>query len=94
MRKQNLDMKRLYTRGQGGYWYNGGVRYSGIIALFGAIVLNYVLAYALPNVVGIGVTTTKFYSLSFATPGQLAWYTGVILGFVLMLGLNAVTKEK
>lgn len=93
MRKSNLDMKRLYTKGQGGYWYHGGVRYSGILALFLAIILNYVLAYALPNVTGIGVTSTKFYSVSFATPGQLAWYTGVLMGFVLMLVLNAVTKE-
>jgi NCS1 family nucleobase:cation symporter-1 len=94
MRKQNLDIKRLYTKGPGGYWYHGGVRYSGIIALFLAIILNYALAYALPNVVGIGITTTNFFGIKFDTPGQLAWYTGVILGFVLMLGLNAATKEE
>jgi NCS1 family nucleobase:cation symporter-1 len=94
MRKQNLDIKRLYTKGPGGYWYHGGVRYSGILALFLAIILNYALAYALPNVVGIGITTTNFFGIKFDTPGQLAWYTGVILGFVLMLGLNAATKEE
>jgi NCS1 family nucleobase:cation symporter-1 len=95
LRKQNLDMKRLYTRGQGGYWWHGGVRWSGILAFLLAIVLCYVTAYALPNTAGIAMQNwaVGIGSLTLPIPGQLAWYTGVIYGAVLMWILNAITKE-
>ncbi|HVP22661.1 MAG TPA: cytosine permease [Conexivisphaerales archaeon] len=94
LRKQNLDMKRLYTRGPGGYWYHGGIRYSGLGAFLLAIVLCYVTAYALPNTAGIAIQQWNLYgSVNIPIPGQLAWYTGVIYGFVLMWILTKLTKE-
>jgi len=94
LRKQNLDVKRLYTRGQGGYWWHGGVRYSGILAFFLAIVLCYLTAYALPNTAGIAIQQWNLVgSTNIPIPGQLAWYTGVIYGALLMLVFNAVLKE-
>jgi NCS1 family nucleobase:cation symporter-1 len=78
VRKQKVDLQRLYTKGPGGAWYQNGWSIAGFLALLGTWVLCYATA-ALINQMSyftIGAVKIPF-------PGGVIWYFSVVYAFFL-----------
>jgi len=84
VRKQNYDLQRLYTYGEGGPWYKSGWSLAAYVSLIGTILLSYIVA---------ALTNQMSYVGSFPFPGGIIWYFDVVVSLVLYLIFAKVFKE-
>ena len=73
LRKQNYDLKKLYTYGSNGCWYAGGWSKAAYITL----VLTWVACYI------IAIPTGQMqYVSGFPFPGGVTWYFAVVISLI------------
>ena len=88
--KGKLDLQKLYTYGQGGYWYHGGWSVSGYLAVIVTWIISYALAYMSPNYL---LAKLEVGGVSIPFPGGPIWYAAVVLSFVLYYIFAKALKE-
>ena len=84
--KRNYDVQKLYTYGQGGFWYHNGWNYSAYLSVILTWVLSYGLAYIYPDQLLV-----SFFGIPF--PGGVIWYFAVVVSFLLYWAIGKATKE-
>jgi NCS1 family nucleobase:cation symporter-1 len=78
VRKQKVDLQRLYTKGPGGAWYQNGWSVAGFLALIGTWVLCYITAALINQMAYFTIG-----SLKIPFPGGVIWYFSVVYAFFL-----------
>jgi len=88
--KKKYDVQKLYTYGQGGYWYHSGFNISGLLTWIFTFVVGLGLAYAWPSVL---LTNLDFGYFKLPWPGGPIWYFAVVFSFLMYWVLTKVLKE-
>lgn len=84
--RTNVNLQKLYTYGEKGYWFKGGFSPAAYASWVVTIILSYVVAYAEPDVLLATVGGVPF-------PGGPIWYFAVLFSLVSYLIFAKVFGE-
>ncbi|HVO39787.1 MAG TPA: cytosine permease [Spirochaetia bacterium] len=88
VRKQQVNVQRLYTKGEGGAWYSNGWSLAGFVSLVLCWVVCYVIAALINQMAYINIGSFK---LPF--PGGVIWYFAVVVALLLEWLFAGVFQE-
>jgi NCS1 family nucleobase:cation symporter-1 len=88
VRKQKIDVQRLYIKGAGGAWYKGGWSLAGFLSLVLTWVLCYVTAALINQMAYFTIGSVKI-----PFPGGVIWYFSVVYAFFLEWIFGKALKE-
>jgi len=84
VRKQNLDIQKLYTSGPQGYWFAGGWSKSAFLSLLATWIVCYIIAVPTQQIAYIG---------PIPFPGGVTWYPATIASFIFLVLFAKMFKE-
>jgi NCS1 family nucleobase:cation symporter-1 len=85
VKKGNYDLQKLYTYGEGGYWYSNGWNKAAYYSLLLTWVLCYIIALPTGQIAYVG---------KIPYPGGVIWYPAVLIAFLLYTYFSKASEKK